>query len=165
MPQVTITIKPPDKPRDTVAAWSLALRIPCWVDSASVTLAGGPAGGANTAPLAATPCSLFHVPADALRAAAAAATAADGIAGGGGGGGSVTLTLSFGHSIKVLTNKWSHGNGAPEAKFQHPVGAVEIHRGPLLFTFPLPAIGESMQACSLRRSFCQLSSLWRLCLS
>jgi hypothetical protein len=138
---VTITIKPPAA-RDTVvvAAWSLALRIPCWVDSASVAL-GGPTG-ANTArlPMPATPCSLFHVPADALRAAAV--TAAD-------ESGSVTLTLSFGHSIKVLTNKWSHGNGAPEAKFQHPAGAVEIHRGPLLFTFPLPAIGEHNNALSV----------------
>ena len=62
---VTITIAPPATAADTAAAaWSLALRIPCWVDSASVAL-----GGANTAPLPATPCSLFHVPATVLHAA------------------------------------------------------------------------------------------------
>ena len=55
--------------------------------------------------------------------------------------GTVSLTIKFVNSIKVLENKW-HNNtdAAPAAKFQHPAGAVEIRRGPLLFTFAVPSI-------------------------
>lgn len=110
---------------------SLALRIPCWVDSAEVVphAAATAATAGATAALPAKPCSLYQVPADALQGATDAVT------------GAISLTLNFGHSIKILENKW-HGNAdaAPEAKFQHPVGAVEIRRGPLLFSFAVPSI-------------------------
>ena len=73
---------------------------------------------AGAAPLPATPCSLFHVPQATM---AAAAQAMDG---------SVSLTLSFGHSIKVLTNKWTdpskgRNTSGQEYKWEHPRGAVK----------------------------------------
>eukprot|EP01043_Picozoa_sp_COSAG02_P032734 COSAG02_NODE_2201_length_9535_cov_20.999364_8_plen_282_part_00 len=130
---VTIIVKPgqqagahygADFGRDSLA---LALRIPCWVDSAEVKM--NSAADTFVAPLPATPCSLFHVPSGALSAASDLAT------------GTVSLTLAFVNSIKVLENEW-HNNteAAPAAKFQHPAGAVEIRRGPLLFTFAVPSI-------------------------
>ena len=106
---------------------SLALRIPCWADSAEVIMHNAVDQVAE--PLSATPCSLFHVPVDALRVASDLAT------------GTVSLTVTFVHSIRVLENEW-HNNteAAPEAKFQHPAAAIEIRRGPLLFTFAVPSI-------------------------
>jgi hypothetical protein len=130
---VTIIVKPAaqadarygaDIGKESIA---LALRIPCWADSAEVVM--NAAVETSVAPLPATPCSLFHVPAGALSAASDLAT------------GTVSLTLTFVNSIKVLENEW-HNNteAAPAAKFQHPAGAVEIRRGPLLFTFAVPSI-------------------------
>jgi hypothetical protein len=130
---VTIIIKPGSAQADAhygavgKDSIALALRIPCWADSAEVAMNN--AADTFLAPLPATPCSLFHVPAGALSAASNLAT------------GTVSLTLRFVNSIKVLENEW-HNNteAAPAAKFQHPAGAVEIRRGPLLFTFAVPSI-------------------------
>ena len=105
---------------------ALALRIPCWADAAQVVVSSG---AAAAAPLQATPCALFHVPSAALSAAADATT------------GAISLTINFEHSIKVLTDEWVK----PSQKWQHPKGAVEIRRGPLLFTFPLPTVQNITQ--------------------
>ena len=105
---------------------ALALRIPCWADSAQVVVSSG---AAAAAPLQATPCALFHVPSAALSDAADATT------------GAISLTINFEHSIKVLTDEWVK----PSQKWQHPKGAVEIRRGPLLFTFPLPTVQNITQ--------------------
>ena len=105
---------------------ALALRIPCWADAAQVVVSSGTAAAA---PLQATPCALFHVPSAALSDAADATT------------GAISLTINFEHSIKVLTDEWVK----PSQKWQHPKGAVEIRRGPLLFTFPLPTVQNITQ--------------------
>ena len=64
---------------------------------------------AGGATVDAPPCALFDVP----------GLAADDA--------SFEATLLFTHSIKVLEDKWTN-----------PKGAVEITRGPLLFSFPVP---------------------------
>jgi hypothetical protein len=62
-------------------------------------------------PLPAAPCSLFLVP--GLEASVTTFSA----------------TVAFVHSIEVLTNKW-----------EKVAGAVEIRRGPLLYTYPVAGI-------------------------
>jgi hypothetical protein len=106
---VTITVTPPSARSSSgtaAPAATLMLRIPCWVDSARVLSATG-------TPESAPPCSHFSVPGFHAMLAAAA-------------GAPVTVTLLFGHSIKVVDSTWKTGS------------SVEITRGPLLYTFPVP---------------------------
>lgn len=102
----TITISRPSQPQE---AWALALRIPCWVDSAHVHVPGGD-------PLPAAPCTHFHVP-------GLSETTQNGSPKG--SRATITVSVTFAHSIKVVSGKWDNG-------------AVEINRGPLLFTFAIP---------------------------
>lgn len=103
---ITLSRKPPTLGGSGVRTfaqqpWSVLLRIPCWVDSAHVSVVG-------STPAAAPPCGHYRVQGlDSSKT-------------------SVSLTLRFGHSIKVVTGKWTGGG-------------VEVHRGPLLFTLPVPA--------------------------
>ena len=60
-------------------------------------------------------------------------------------GGALKLTVSFVHSIRVLTHQWA-GNqsdvpeqNTSETKWRRPVSVVEVTRDPLLFTFSIAA--------------------------
>ena len=101
--------------------WAVALRIPCWVQSATVTVSDG---AATTA----TPCALFSVP--GLHASDT----------------SLTIVVDFVHAIEVVRGKWNKSPAAPEDVWSDirpgssARGAVEVHRGPLIFTFPVPGV-------------------------
>ena len=106
--------------------WAVALRIPCWVQSAAVTVGAGAA-------VAATPCALFRVP--DLHASDT----------------SLTVSVTFVHAIEVVRNKWNKSPAVPEGVFSDvrpgssARGAVEVHRGPLIFTFPVPGVVSTTQ--------------------
>lgn len=72
---VTVSVTRPE----STDAWSLALRIPCWADAATVTVIGP-----TCAVLPATPCALFAVPPAVTGSLS-----------------SLNLSITFQHSIKV----------------------------------------------------------------
>jgi hypothetical protein len=141
------------------AAWTLTLRIPCWADSALVIVEGKP-------PVAATPCTMFAVPSNLLDAGTAdfAATISfehsikvlwDKWSGGASKARnpSTTATQSIVTSASGRMHhsdaNYANVNAATEevmandtlqsrASGQADLGAVEVHRGPLVFTFPIP---------------------------
>lgn len=123
----TVVVTPAASAANARQPLTVALRIPCWTTSAAITV--GAAGATAAATLQATPCSLFKVP-----PTMAAAAAADGESG------ALSLTIQFGHVVKVTTN-----NQLGDQKWEHPANAVEIRRGPLLFTFPIPTITNITQ--------------------
>ena len=98
---ITLSRKSASAVAEAQQPWSVLLRIPCWVDSAHVVVD-------SAAPAAAAPCG--HHKVQGLDSSKT----------------SVSVTLFFGHSIKVVTGKWKGGG-------------IEVHRGPLLFTLPVPA--------------------------
>jgi hypothetical protein len=138
------------------AAWTLTLRIPCWADSALVIVEGKP-------PVAATPCTMFAVPSNLLDAGTADFAAAisfehnikilwDKWSGGASKvrNASTTATTSIvtsasgrmhhsdENSADANTTEHAMANDTLQPRGQANLGAVEIHRGPLVFTFPVP---------------------------